>query len=85
MIEEGRGGSPLPAGMGFGTIPIKVQALTLHMYDGKGSPNQYIYYFQSQIGNVIDNDAIMVRLFIGTLNGIAFDWFRSLPTGSINS
>jgi len=27
----------------------------------------------------------MVRLFIGTLKGVAFDWFRSLPPGSINS
>jgi len=57
----------------------------LHTYDGKGSPNQHIYYFRSQIGNVIDNDTIMARLFIGTLKGIAFDWFSSLPSGSINS
>jgi len=34
---------------------------------------------------VIDNDAIMARLFIGTLKGVAFDWFRSLPSDSINS
>jgi len=27
----------------------------------------------------------MVRLFIGTLKGVAFDWFRSLPPSSINS
>jgi len=27
----------------------------------------------------------MVRLFIGTLKGVAFDWFRSLPSGSIKS
>jgi len=27
----------------------------------------------------------MTKLFIGTLKGIAFDWFRSLPSGSINS
>jgi len=47
----------------------------LHTYDGEGSPNQQIYYFQSQTGNVIDNDAIMARLFIGTLKGVAFDWF----------
>ena len=26
----------------------------------------------------------MARLFIGTLKGVAFDWFRSLPPGSIN-
>jgi len=27
----------------------------------------------------------MARLFIGTLKGVAFYWFRSLPSGSINS
>ena len=26
----------------------------------------------------------MTRLFIGTLKGVAFDWFRSLPLSSIN-
>ena len=27
----------------------------------------------------------MARLFIGTLKGVAFDLFRSLPPGSVNS
>jgi len=45
----------------------------LHTYDGKSSPNQHIYYFRSQTSNVINNDAIMARLFIGTLKGVAFD------------
>jgi len=55
--------------------PLKFKPPTLHTYDGKSSPNQHIYYFRSQTGNVIDNDAIMARLFIGTLKGVAFDWF----------
>jgi len=41
----------------------------LHTYDGKNLPKQHIYYFQSQTGNIIDNNAIMARLFIGTLKG----------------
>ena len=41
-------------------------------------------HFQST-SNVIDNDAIMERLFIGTLKGVSFGWFRSLPSSSINS
>jgi len=57
--------------------PPKFKPPMLHTYDGKGSPNQHIYYFRSQIGNVIDNDAIMARLFIGTLKRVAFDRFRS--------
>ena len=65
--------------------PPKFKPPTLHTYDGKSSPNQHIYYFWSQTGNVIDNDAIMARLFIGTLKGIVFDWFRSLIPGSVNS
>jgi len=51
----------------------KFKPPTLHTYDGKGSPNQHIYYFWSQTGNVIDNDAIMASLFIGTLKGVAFN------------
>ena len=62
--------------------PSKFKPPTLHTYDGKSSTNQHIYYFRSQTGNVIDNDVIMARLFIGTLKGVAFDWFWSLPPGS---
>jgi hypothetical protein len=29
------------------------------------------------------NDPIMTRLFIGTLKGVAFEWFRRLEPGSI--
>ena len=65
--------------------PPKFKPPIIHTYDGKSSPNQHMYYFRSQTNNVIDNDAIMARLFIGTLKGVAFDWFRSLPLGSINS
>ena len=57
----------------------------LHSYDGKSSPNQHVYYFESQTDNVIGNDAIMTWLFIGTLKGTTFDWFRSLPADSVNS
>jgi len=33
---------------------------------------------------MIDNDVVMARLFIGTLKGVAFDWFKSLPNDSNN-
>jgi len=55
------------------------------MYDGKSSSNHHIYYFRSQTDNVIDNDAFKARLSIDTLKGVAFDWFSSLSSGSINS
>jgi len=48
-----------------------------------GSPNQHIYYFKSQTGNVVSNDVIMAHLFIGTLKGVTFEWFMKFPAGSI--
>ncbi|ONK61137.1 uncharacterized protein A4U43_C08F26620 [Asparagus officinalis] len=43
----------------------------------------HIYYFKSQTRDVVANDAILTRLFIGTLKGVAFEWFMKLPAGSI--
>jgi len=63
--------------------PPRFKAPTLQTFDGKGSPNQHIYYFKSQTGNVGSNDAMLARLFIGTLK-VAFEWFMKLPAGSIN-
>jgi len=53
--------------------PSNLKPLTLHISDGKGSPNQHIYYFQSQTRNMIDNDTVMATLFIDILKGVAFD------------
>jgi len=75
---------PYPLEWDLVPYPSKFKPPKLHTYDGKNSPNQHIYYFRSQTGNVIDNDAIMARRFIGTLKEVAFDGFRSLQPGSIN-
>ena len=68
-----------------GPYPLKFKAPTLHTFDGKRSPNQHIYYFKSQIGNVVSNDAILASLFICILKGIAFEWFMKLPASSIKT
>ena len=65
--------------------PPKFKSPTLQAFDGKGSSNQHIYYFKSQTGNAVDNDVILVRLFIGTLKGLAFEWFMKLPKDSIKN
>ena len=64
---------PYPAEWDLVLYPPKFKAPTLQVFDGKGSPNQHIYYFKSQTGNVVANDAILTRLFIGTLKGLAFE------------
>ena len=71
--------------MDMALYPPKSKAPTLHTFDGKGSPNQHIYYFKSQTEIAVSNDAIMAHLFIGTLKGIAFEWFMKLPANSIKT
>ena len=51
----------------------KFKALTLQTFNDKESLNQHIYYFKSQTRNVVSNDAIIARLFIGTLKRISFE------------
>ena len=34
---------------------------------------------------MIDNDAILARLFMGTLKGLTFEWFMKLLEGSIKN
>lgn len=58
--------------------PRKFNPLTLHQFNGKGSPNQHIYHFISQIGNIATNDVLLKRLFIASLKDLAFDWFMRL-------
>jgi len=64
--------------------PPKFKAPTLLTFDGKRLPSQHIYY-KFQIRNVVSNYAIMAHLFIGTLKGVAFEWFMKLPAGSIKT
>src|SRR5436189_3529683 len=61
----------------------KFKVLTLNNFDGKRSAQQHIYYFQSQTGSLMGNDPVRTRLFISTLMGVAYEWFRKLPKGSI--
>jgi len=55
-----------PAEWDLVLYPPKFKVPTLQTFNGKGSPNQHIYYFKSQTENVVSNDAILTRLFIGT-------------------
>jgi len=72
---------PYPIVWDAAPYPPRFKAPTLHTFDGKGSPNQHIYYFKSQKENVVSNDTIMTRLFISTLKGVAFEWFMKLSVG----
>src|SRR3954464_4730915 len=74
---------PYPAEWDAVKYPSKFKVSTLNAFDGEGSAQQHIYYFQSQTGNLMGNDPVRTRLFISTLKGVAFKWFHKLPKGSI--
>jgi len=74
---------PYPAEWDLVPYPPKFKALTLHAFDGKGLPNQHIYYFKSPRENAVSNDTIMAHLFIHTLKGVTFEWLMKPPAGSI--
>jgi len=82
-LQEVRLVRPYPVEWDVASYPSRFKALTLHTFGGKRLSNQHIYYLKSHTENIASNDAIMARLFIGTLKGVAFEWFMKPPTGSI--
>src|SRR3954462_10661336 len=81
--QEVRATRPYPVEWDTVKYPSRFRVPTLNTFDSKGSAQQHIYYFQSQTGNLMGNDSVWIRLFISTLKGVAFEWFRKLPKGSI--
>ena len=84
-LQEAEVVRPYPTEWDLFPYPPKFKALTLQAFDGKGSPNQHIYYFKSPTGNVVSNDPIMARLFISILKGVTFEWFMKHPASSIKT
>lgn len=54
-------------------FPTFYRAPKINQYYGKGSPSQHFHHFHSLIGNIMGNDALMIRSLIGSLKGIALD------------
>jgi len=84
-LQDVGGDWPYPVEWDTAPYLPRFKAPTLHTFNGIGSSNWHIYYFKSQTGNIVSNDAIMARLFIGTLKGVTFEWFMKLPAGSIKT
>ena len=82
--KEGRHDSFLPTGVRFSLVPTKVQAFDVEFLWWKELTEPAYLLLSVPNRNIIDNDVIMTKLFIGTLKGVAFDWFKSLLNGSIN-
>lgn len=64
--------SPYPAWMDKVPYPPKFQQPNLQHYNGQTSPRQHLCHFKALTGNLVGNDALLIRLFVSTLKGTAF-------------
>ena len=54
-------------------------------FDGSSNPYDHmLHYNQAMILNV-DNDQLLCKVFLASLQGLALAWFHKLPRNSINS
>uniref|UniRef100_A0A6N2MMH1 Retrotransposon gag domain-containing protein n=1 Tax=Salix viminalis TaxID=40686 RepID=A0A6N2MMH1_SALVM len=61
-------------------LPHKVQ-----QFDGKGNPRQHIAHFVETCNNAGTNGDLMVKQFVRSLKGNAFDWYTDLESCSIDT
>lgn len=65
--------------------PPKYKPLTIEAFDGKGSSRRFLKYFTTTTEHLPKDDALQTNLFVGALQGVAYDWFCSLPDNCISS
>lgn len=66
-------------------MPTRYQPLKFQQFDGNGSPKQYVAHFVKACNNTRTFGDQMVKQFVHSLHGNAFDWYTDLEVGSIDS
>ena len=54
-------------------------------FDGRGSPEEHMAQFMTMMGNLSTIPQYCLRLFGSTITSKAFQWYMSLPVGSVKS
>ncbi|KAI0516262.1 hypothetical protein KFK09_008934 [Dendrobium nobile] len=67
---------PYPAGF----VPPRFR-----VFDGFGNPKQHVAQYRAICCNIGGNDALMLRLFVSSLGGVAFEWYADLPNDSVRT
>ncbi|KAL0359915.1 UNVERIFIED_CONTAM: hypothetical protein Sangu_0840900 [Sesamum angustifolium] len=66
-------------------MPIGYQPPKLKQFDGKGNPEQHITHFIEICNNVGTDGDLLVKQFVRSLKGNAFDWYVDLESESIDN
>ena len=66
-------------------MPQNYQLPNFQQFEGKGNPRQHVAHFVETCDNVGTYGDLMVKQFVHSLKGSAFDWYTDLALGSINS
>ncbi|KAL0416164.1 UNVERIFIED_CONTAM: hypothetical protein Slati_3448300 [Sesamum latifolium] len=65
-------------------MPMGYQPPKFQQLDGKGNPKQHVAHFAETCNNAETYDDRLVKQFVRSLKGNAFDWYTDLKAGSID-
>ena len=66
-------------------MPQNYQPPKFQQFEGKGNPRQHVAHFVETCNNAGTYGDLMVKQFVRSLKGNAFDWYTDLVSGSIDS
>ncbi|KAL0362194.1 UNVERIFIED_CONTAM: hypothetical protein Scaly_1174600 [Sesamum calycinum] len=64
-------------------MPMGYQPPKFQQFDGKGNPKQHVAHFVETCNNAGTYGDHLVKQFVRSLKGNAFDWYTNLEAGSI--
>ncbi|XP_070031593.1 uncharacterized protein [Nicotiana tomentosiformis] len=66
-------------------ILASYQPPEFQQFDGKGNPKQHVAHFVETCNNAGTYGDCLVKHFLRSLKGNAFDWYMDLEVGSVDS
>ncbi|KAL0918561.1 hypothetical protein M5K25_010575 [Dendrobium thyrsiflorum] len=76
-------GRPYPIEYEQESYPAGFVPPRFRVFDGLGNPRQHVAQYRAVCCNIGGNDALMLRLFVSSLGGVAFEWYADLPNDSV--
>ena len=65
-------------------MPQNYQPPKFQQFEGKGNPRQHVFHFVETCNNAGTFGDLMVKQFLRSLKGNAFDWYTNLVPSSVD-